>query len=181
MKRSKVEQLPPATRDELNKKLVEKGFANYDVLETWLKGLGISISKSAIHRYGQALERRLQAIKTSTEAAKLIAAETQDDADDRSAAVMSMIQTEVFEVLVDLKDLEAEDNPLKRAEILSKLSKNWATLTRASVALKRYQTEVRTKAQAVADKLSAAAKKKGGLTAGTVEAIRREILGLAPQ
>lgn len=182
MKRSKIAALPDEVRKKLDAELLKRGFSGYDALETWLQGLGISIGKSSIHRYGQNLQRKLGAIKASTEAAKLIAAEAPDDADDRSAAVMSMIQTEVFEVMVQLQDLDdPEVDALKRTEILSKLAKNWATLTRSSVALKRFQSDVRSRAQAVADKLSAAAKKKGGLTASTVDAIRREILGIAPQ
>ncbi len=178
-RRAKVTKLPDEMRKQLDAELVKRGFSGYDALETWLAKHGISISKSSIHRYGKALERRLSAIKASTEAAKLIAQETPDDAGDREAAVMSMISADVFEVLVGLQDVgDDEIDPLKRAETMSKLAKNWATLTRASVALKRHQAEVKEKCQAVADKLAAASKRKGGLTSQTVDAIRREILGI---
>ncbi|MDF5909982.1 DUF3486 family protein [Pseudomonas aeruginosa] len=42
-------------------------------------------SRAAVHRYGQKLERRLAAIRASTEAAKLIRAQAGDDLDARSA------------------------------------------------------------------------------------------------
>jgi hypothetical protein len=177
--RSKVSQLPEDVRKELDAALVKRGFSGYDALETWLHGLGIEISKSSIHRYGKALERKLSAIKASTEAARLIAQEAPDDASMREGAVMSMLSTEIFEMLVNLQEAEETDDPVARAKVLSSLAKNVATLTRASVHQKRHEMEIRAKCQAVADRLEAAAKKKGGLTGKTVDAIKREILGIA--
>ena len=44
-------------------------------------------SRSAVGRYGQKLDRRLAAIRASTEAAKLIQAQAGDDKDARSEAI----------------------------------------------------------------------------------------------
>lgn len=177
--RAKISQLPDDVRRKLDTELVKRGFSGYDALETWLDGIGISIGKSSIHRYGKNLERKLAAIKASTEAARLIAAEAPDDADQRSGAVISLIQTEVFDVLVALQDLDDEDaDPLKRAKLLSTLAKNVATLSRASVHQKRHEIEIRAKTEAAADRVARLAK-RGGLSASTVDNIRREILGIA--
>lgn len=62
--------------------------------------------------------------------------------------------------------------------VYSSAAKNIATLTRSSVGLKKFQLEVRAKAQAAADTVDKLAK-KGGLTADTAAQIRREILGIA--
>ncbi|KFK91771.1 phage protein Gp27 family protein, partial [Serratia sp. Ag2] len=64
------------------------------------------------------------------------------------------------------------------AKLLATASKNIATLTRASVNLKRFQSEVREKVESAA---SAAEKiaRKGGLSAEAVQALRREIMGIA--
>ena len=88
-----------------------------------------------------------------------------------------MIQTEVFGVLVALQEAD-DDDPMKRAKLLSTVAKNVATLTRASVTQKKWEQEIRTKVRAVAE---AAAKigKKAGLTKDAVDTIRREILGIA--
>lgn len=175
--RSKIKQLPDEVRMQLDRELVKRGFSGYDALETWLAGLGISIGKSSIHRYGSALERRLSAIKASTEAARLIADAAPDDADQRSGAVISMVQTEIFEILVALEEA-ADADPMKKAKLLSTLAKNIATLTRASVHQKRHEIEIRGKAQAAADRVARLAR-KGGLSGATVENIKREILGIA--
>lgn len=178
MKRSKITQLPPEIRKWLDKVLAEKNFSDYQLLEEELKKRGFSIGKSSIHRYGSNLERRLAAIKASTHAAAMIAEAAPDDAGQRSAAVMGMLETEIFELLVGMQDVEAEDDPLKRAKLLSALAGNIAKLSRASVNQKKHELEVRDKVKAAA----AAAEKigrKGGLSKGAVDEIRREILGIA--
>lgn len=175
---SKVRQLPDELRAQLEAELVKRGFTGYEDLKKWLADRGIAIGKSSIQRHGANLERRLAAIKASTEAAKLIATEARDDADHRSGAVISMIQTEVFDVLVALQEVDGERDQMKRAKLLSTLAKNVATLSRASVAQKRHEIEIRAKAEAAADKVARLAQ-KGGLSGSTVETIKREILGIA--
>lgn len=175
--RSKVSALPPDVRAWLDQALAEGNFSGYEALAAALKERGYSISKSSIHRYGANLERKLAAIKASTEAAKLIASQAPDDAGQRDAAVISLIQTEIFDVLVGLQEV-ADADPMQRAKLLSAVAKNVATLTRASVAQKRHEIEIRAKAQAAADRIARMAQ-KGGLSAPTVEAIKREILGIA--
>lgn len=144
-------------------------------------------SRSAVHRYGQKLDRRLAAIRASTEAAKLIQAQAGDDQDARSEALTALVQTELFEAILALQEADsvelpegasADDIAAARVDLLSKAARNIATLTRSSVGLKKFQLEVRAKAQAAADTVDKLAK-KGGLTAETAEQIRREILGIA--
>lgn len=136
-------------------------------------------SRSALHRYGQKLDRRLSAIRASTEAAKLIRAQAGDDEDARSEALTALVQTELFEAILNLQDAEDPDlDPGERVGMLSSAAKNIATLTRSSVGLKKFQSEVRQRAQAAAANVEKIAK-KGGLSAESVEQLRREILGIA--
>ena len=72
-RRSSIDALPEAVRHSLERKLSENGFANYTALADWLTAQGYEISRSAVHRYGQKVERRFASIKASTEAARLIA------------------------------------------------------------------------------------------------------------
>ncbi|HDW0747774.1 TPA: DUF3486 family protein, partial [Escherichia coli] len=53
-----------------------------------------------------------------------------------------------------------------------------ATLSRASVNLKKFQSEVRARAQQAASNAEKIAR-KGGLSSDAVQALRREILGIA--
>ncbi len=176
-KRSKVSTLPAAVRAWLDEALAQGNFSGYEALQAELKGRGYDIGKSSIHRYGAALERRLAAIKASTHAAAAIAAAAPDDADLRSAAVISLVQTEVFDTILQLQEAEDAD-PAERVKLLSAAAKNIATLTRASIAQKRHELEVRAKAQAAADRVAKIAT-RGGLSQEGIDSIRREILGIA--
>lgn len=102
-------------------------------------------SRSALHRYGAKLDRRLSAIRASTEAAKIIQAQAGDDKDARSEALTALIQTELFEAILDIQeaggDTEKPMDPAERVGLLSAAAKNIATLTRSSVNLKKFQVE----------------------------------------
>lgn len=178
-RRSRIEMMPEPTRRWLERALMEANFSDYDQLEKLCKDNGIVLSRSAIGRYGQKIQRRFSAIKASTEAARMLTEGAADDQDARSEAVIALVQTELFESIVNLQ--EAGDEELSDADritLLSKAAKNIATLARASVTLKRFQSEVRAKVQVVAETAAAVAR-KGGLTVDAVESIRREILGIA--
>ena len=71
--RSSIEKLPEDVRRWLERALTENSFSGYVELENLLREKGYQISKSAIHRYGQKIERRFKSIKDSTEAARIIA------------------------------------------------------------------------------------------------------------
>ena len=139
-------------------------------------------SRSAVGRYGQKLDRRLSAIRASTEAAKLIQASAGDDKDARSEALTALVQTELFEAILDLQEASEEDVSAEdRVELMSKAAKNIATLTRSSVNLKKFQAEVE---EAARNKLLEeqrakleAMPNKGGVTADTKAKIR-EALGI---
>lgn len=175
--RSKISKLPPDVKKWLDRALSDKNFGEYELLEQALAERGHQISKSAIHRYGQKLERKLAAIKASTEAAAAIAAAAPDDADLRSAAVISLVQSEVFEVLVALQEAEADSDPAERIKLLGSAAKSIAELSRASVNQKKWQAQVREKAAAAAAAVEKIAK-KGGLSASAVNEIRSQILGI---
>lgn len=139
-------------------------------------------SRSALHRYGSKLDRRLSAIRASTEAAKLIQAQAGDDKDARSEALTALVQTELFEAILSLQ--EADDPEVDHAErvaMLSSAAKNIATLTRSSVNLKEFQARVEDAArkkllEEQRAKLEALGS-KGGVTPETKAAIR-EALGI---
>lgn len=105
-------------------------------------------SRSAMGRYGQKLERRLSAIRASTEAAKIIQEHAGDNKDARSEALTAMVQTELFEAILALQEADeiGEDgekvDPGERVALLSKAAKNIATLTRSSINLKEFQAKV---------------------------------------
>jgi hypothetical protein len=143
-------------------------------------------SRSAVGRYGQKLERRLAAIRASTEAAKLIQAHAGDDKDARSEALTAMVQTELFEAILELQEADAEGDeaadPGERVALLSKAAKNIATLTRSSINLKEFQAKVEeaTRKKLLAEQeanLQEVAKAQG-MDEAQVDFWRRKFLGV---
>ena len=140
---SSITSLPDDVRSALNAELAQRNFTGYEDLETWLRSQGFEISKSAIHRYGQQIERRMAAIKASTEAAKLITESAGDDQDARSEAVIALVQTGMFDSIIAIQEADDEElAPEDRIALMAKVAKNIATLTRASLAQKQYKATV---------------------------------------
>jgi hypothetical protein len=166
--RGKVAQLPPEVKAWLDQALVESNFSGYEALSTELAERGFSIGKSALHTYGQGFEERLSALKMASEQAKAVVAAAPDEEGAVNEALMRLVQEHLFKLLM------SQDGKID----LPKVAKAVAELGRAAVVQKKWQAEVRAKAEAAAQNVEKIAK-KGGLNADTVAAIRREILGVA--
>ena len=170
--RSKISKLPKAVKDWLDKALAENGFADYELLAADLKERGYDISKSAIHRYGQAFEYRLGALRMATEQAKAVVQASPDDEGSMSEALMRLVQDKLFKTL-----MECEPGPDKNID-LPKISKAVAELTRATVSQKKWQSEVKAKAAAAASAVSIKLH-RGGISEDVIKQIEDEILGIA--
>lgn len=176
-RRSTIALLPDDVRHEFERRLAANAFGNYTELTEWLNAQGYEISRAAVHRYGQKVERRFASIKASTEAARLIAEGATDEGDTRSEALVAMVQSELFEAMLEIGEME-DLSAVDRFSMVAKAAKNIATLTSASTRLKEYQAKVKAKVQAAAEDVAKQAK-KGGLSEESVEAIRKHILGIA--
>lgn len=166
--RSKVASLPKTVKAWLDKALAENSFSEYETLAAELSAQGFSISKSALHRYGQDFESKLSALKMASEQARAVVAAAPDEEGAVNEALMRLVQEHLFKIL--MADGKSFDLP--------KVAKAVAELGKASIAQKKWQTEYREKAEAAASRVEKIAK-KGGLNQATVDEIRREILGMA--
>lgn len=154
-RKSSIDRLPDAIKAHIQGQLAD-GSMTLDELIADLRtrfpeeaDAGDLPSRSAVGRYGQKLERRLAAIRASTEAAKIIRAQAGDREDARSEALTAMIQSELFESIMALQEADdAEMSPSERIGLLADAAKNIATLTRSSVTLKKYQVEAEARARA---------------------------------
>ena len=177
-KRSTVKRLPQTVKDWLDAALVENNFSGYRELEEELRARGFDISKSAVHRYGQALERRLVSIRASTEAARIISENiSKDDSLKQGTAVLEMIQSEVMNILVNLEEVKDEKSQTARLKAVSLLGKNISPVIKSAIDLKKYHAELKAKAEATALEVEKLVK-KGGLSDDTADQIRQQILGI---
>jgi len=166
--RSKVAALPAEVKSWLDQVLVENNFSGYESLSAELADRGYSIGKSALHAYGQTFEDRLSRLRMASEQAKAVVTAAPDEEGAVNEALMRLVQEHLFNMLMSKND----------PKDLHKTAKAVAELGRASVVQKKWQAEVRERAESAAAKVEKIAR-KGGLTAETVDAIRREILGVA--
>lgn len=180
---SKIAQLPPDIRAWLHQTFVERAFGDIEGVTRDLNelmkqaGVAITIGKSAVGAESQKVKRAQEAIRATTEATRLIADASRDDGDSRSEAVLALVQSEVFELLLQIRESEDEVDPVERLKALRGIGKTVAEMSRARVNQAKWRAEVDARAQAAADKVARLAK-KGGMDAATVQEIRASILGI---
>lgn len=173
MQRSSVELLPDDVRREFEKKLIQGGFSGYTGLTDWLQEQGFEISRSAAHRYGARFEERLRALKVATDQAKAITEASEDDAGAMNDALIRLVQTKTFELLVDL---DVSDKQLSKVGVMV------AKLARAAVQQKKWskeiEAEVRKQAlEQAADAVEKTAKQQG-LNDEQARFWREQVLGV---
>lgn len=171
-KRSAVFDLPPDVKKSLDHRLAAEGFKGYVELSQWLGTMGYTISKSAIHRYGQTFGEKLDTLKLVTEQARAVVESAPDKEGAVNDALVRLVQEKLFGVLIDL------DPRLIKKESLSYLAKAVADLGRTSIQQKQWMAKVAERTQVAAEQAVSVAR-KGGLSELAVEDIRAKILGVA--
>jgi len=173
-RKSKIEALPQPLRAELERLLLDKTHGGYEALSAWLAKQGYQISKSSVHRFDARLQETMERVKASAEAARLIVQNFPDLADEHSAAVIRMVQSQLFDALLKVGEAEAEADPAERIKLLSQAARAIAEASRASITQKRWQDEVRAKL----DEIERAAGRAGKtLDAETLKAVREGLYG----
>lgn len=176
-KRSAVLGLPEAVREDLNRRLVDGGFGGYEALAEWLQGQGYQISRSAVHRYGQALaseyESAMADVKKATELAKAYAADDADDGAALTGAIARLAQESLLRVLLALRKAEqaGEHAPQEMARHMSQVSRALADLGRVTLSQAKHVQQLRAQLAAEMERRVVAS----GAKAITPEALRQII------
>lgn len=179
----KIAQLPEEIRKWLHATLVQRSFGSIEAVTAELRemlrqaGVEMTIGKSAVGVESQRLKRAQEAIRATTEAAKVLAESSRDDGDTRSEAAMAIVQSEVFEMLLRVREAEGEVDPVQRLDVMNEAALGLSRLSRARINQAKWKQEVEERAKAAADAVSKIAK-SGGLPAATVAEIRAQILGI---
>jgi hypothetical protein len=182
---SKIARLPAELRQWLHEALVDRAYGDIVPLTEELNaklreaGIAVFVGKSAVGAESQKLKRAQESIRAATEAAKLLTDGARDDTNARGEAVMALIETEMFDAILAVRDMAAAegDDPLDKVAAMSHAAKNIATLSRARVNQSKFRLEVEAKAKAAADAVATIAK-AGGLSADSIHSIRQQILGI---
>lgn len=173
-----LEQLQALLRDPRCTQLGATARINAILAET---GRDDVISKSAVNRYAVKMDRVGDKLRQSREMAEMwigkIGATPQGQL---GHLINEMLRTLTFDLSLKLQDGEitAEDMP-GTIDMLKNLSLSVMRLERASSENVKREQEIRTQERSVAADLAAKAGRSRGLTAEAVDALRREILGIA--
>lgn len=172
--RSKIDRLPPAVRRWIERALIDKTHDGYKALEEALRAKGFHISDTSIWRHDQRLQRVMDRIRASTEAARMIAAGVPDAADEHSAAVLRMVQSALFEAMTRLSEAAETEDAEQKLRVLSLAARAIAETSRASIGQKKWAEEVREKL----DRAEAEAERRGRrLDPETLKAVREALYG----
>ncbi len=179
--RSKILDLPDDLRDELNQRLINNGFSNYEALADWInneldqRDMLLRVTKNVIWRHGDKFQDKLDRLKTATEQAKALAEVAPDDEGAVSDALIRLTQERLFHVLVNLDPEDAKKINL------ANLTKSIAQLTRATVRQKEWMVETRERLekskQSVADDVESFATSKG-MSDEDADVLKAKILGI---
>jgi hypothetical protein len=170
--RAKVKTLPAEVKSWLDQALIESNFSDYQALEKALEEKGFSIGKSSLQRYGAEFEDRLAAVRMATEQARALAETVGDDENALGEGLIRLVQERTFQVLVKMNTDKAATTAS-----LSSLGEMVAKLSKSSVELKRYRTEVKEKVQAASENVKQAAT-KAGASPEFLKMLEEEFLGI---
>jgi hypothetical protein len=179
--RSKVYELPQELRDELNQKLVSSGFQDYQGLTDWLLGNGFKLSRSAVHRYGAALQEEFDEamgdVRKTTEMARAMTAENDDESGHLIDATARIVQDQLLRITIAMR--KAEHEPEVAAKHLSSVTRALADIGRVSLGQKKWARELRQEVAKEAAEAAETSMASQGMTRESIDAIKRDILGIA--
>ena len=170
----KIRRLPPDLKEELDKMLSAGRLHSCRQLAKWLGDNGYEISHAAIHRYGRKFERKLQAVRMATEQARIVCEQFDGDDEQMRSALMRLVQTNLFEVLVAVKETEkgtaAEEGATIAPVNLTALARSVSGLARAETEHRKWAERARAGMAEAGKKVEEAREK--GLSKDAAEQIK---------
>jgi hypothetical protein len=162
-----IQRLPRSIRSDLDEEIIHCLFGVYTGIAEWLSERRYKVSRNAAHRYGRKLKAKHEEIKRSVEHAVALAEAIKDDGGDLGNPLTALVQTKLYNVLVD--GVESSDLP--------ELASAAAQISRAGVDAKKWRLEAKERAFKAAGKAEKIAK-SGGLSREAAQEIRKQILGI---
>lgn len=179
-RRAKVETLPREVRDELDSRLLASGFGGYEALADWLSTAGYEISKSALHRYGSAMEedfeRTMGEVQRTQRLAQAYAEANPDERTALTGATARIAQESLLRIMMGLR--AAEEDPGKLARLMPNITRALADLGRLDISREKWSAEqdIRTAERERAAGAAEQAARTQGVSPDGIAALRAAIL-----
>ncbi len=176
----KIARLPDDLHDELDRRLAESAFTSSRELSKWLGANGYTISHTAIHKYGQKFERRLEAVRIASDQARLVCEQFKDDDVSMQDALMRLVQSQMFQLLVAANETAKRTPKGRVADVipinLTAVARSVAGLLKVDVERRRWSERTRAKIAEAGETLKAA--KADGLSETVVAKIRGVLMAI---
>jgi Protein of unknown function (DUF3486) len=178
--------LKPHHRIELNNRLIDGGWANYDEVQEWLKSIGCEIIRNALTRYGAkhraAFEERQQADEYRRACGDELADEIEVNAKNLTATAQRASQYLADVIERQLKELSERElvtpmEVMQAANTLSKLVSSIGTLNTSFVVQKKLADEIKAKMEAKLDAMQQGGQ-LNGIDEDFMRRMRTEVLGM---
>ncbi len=186
-KRSTVDLLPPEIKAELQAWLQDPRITQLEATDranSLLASMGMPerVTKSSVNRYAVKMEEVGQKLRQSREVAQMYISQVGAAPQGQTGLLINeMLRSMAFELSLKLQDADVEDPESMSATIdqIKNLSLTMQRLEQsATINVKREDDIRRQERERAANEVSRIAK-KGGLSADTVQVLRRQILGIA--
>ena len=96
----KIKRMPRDLKAQLDRLLNEGQMHTSLQLKKWLDSNGFEISSRSIADYRHKFERQLDSVRLATEQARVVCEQFKDDDVEMQSALMRLVQTRLFEILV---------------------------------------------------------------------------------
>lgn len=179
--RPAIALLPATVVEQLNARLVDQAFSDYDGLTSWLQEQGYQISKTAVWRHGSNLQAKMEKSMARARERMEIAKALRGASDDEKAALMEANEMVAMDQIMDMFEeadgLEIAD----RMAAIPKLVRAIADLNRSAIGSSKwkreFEAEIRKLEREESVRLATTAAKAEGVSEQGVLRIR-EALGM---
>lgn len=179
---SSIDLLPEPIREEIAR--LRRANKTIDAIVAHLKGMDVEVSRSAVGRHVKSLAEIGDSLRKSQAMAQFVVEKFGQESDDRvGRASIALLQGAILELLTE-RPLGEDGEPVTlSAGEAKELSLSIQRLISASSADADRQLKLKREAREemareAASAVEKVAKREGGLTAETVQAIKAEILGI---
>ena len=152
----KIMRMPRDLKEQLDTMLSEGQMHSSRQLKEWLDANGFEISNHAISDYRHKFERQLDSVRLATEQARLVCKEFKEDDEQMQTALMRLVQTRLFQILVVANEKETSRKKRTSPQVAAV---NVAALARCVSGLAKAETEHRKLVEHTRASVAAAQKK----------------------
>jgi hypothetical protein len=174
----KIKRMPRDLKAQLDKFLGEGEMHTSLQLRKWLRDNGFEISHRGIDDYRHRFERQLDSVRLATEQARMVCEQFKGDDAQMQAALMRLVQTRLFEILVVAKEKETSrkkrTSPTVAAVNVGALARCVSGLVKAETEHQKWAEHMRAGVAAVAQKVEEARNK--GLSKEAADQIKAVLM-----